>query len=67
MSTTVEELVKDVVVPSPRVQVPDCLRRPILVRPKMLMGSGPTNFSQRVIEALSKPLMGIYSDEMYQV
>ena len=59
----VEELLLDTSV----IAVPECMRRPILVRPKVLMGTGPTNLSQRVIEALGKPLMGLYHDETVQV
>lgn len=43
------------------------LRRPILVKPQVLMGAGPTNLSQRVTEALSKPVMGLYTKELHQV
>lgn len=49
------------------VSPPDSMRRQILVRPKILMGSGPTNLSQRVTEAMSKPIMGIYHKETFQV
>lgn len=49
------------------VAVPSSLRRPILTRPKVLMGSGPTNYTQRVIESLSKPIMGLYCQESYQI
>lgn len=49
------------------VAPPKALRRPILVRSKILMGSGPTNLSQRVIEAMNKPIMGMYHSETYQV
>lgn len=49
------------------VPVPSSLRRPILTRPTVLMGSGPTNYSQRVLESLSKPLVGLYSNECFQI
>lgn len=49
------------------IQKPSCLQRGINVKPKVLMGSGPTNPSQRVIEALSKPIMGLYDDDYLQV
>lgn len=49
------------------VPVPDSLRRPIYTKPKILMGSGPTNYTQRVIESMAKPLTGLYSKEYYQV
>lgn len=58
---------KNVVPKVSGVPVPESLRRPIHTRSKVLMGSGPTNYTQRVIEALSKPIMGIYSDEFYQI
>lgn len=46
---------------------PNGLRRPMLTRPKVLMGTGPTNFAQRVSEALRKPLMGLYAEEIFQI
>lgn len=49
------------------VPVPSCLLRPISTKPAILLGTGPTNFSQRVSEALCKPLMGLYMDETHQV
>lgn len=58
--TNIEEIVE-------RFPVPKTLRRSILVKPQVLMGSGPTNPSQRIIEALSKPIMGLHTDELHQV
>lgn len=55
------------IAPRTGVAVPSSLRRPILTRPKVLMGSGPTNYTQRVIEALSKPMMGLCAAETYQI
>lgn len=49
------------------IPIPNTLRRPIAVRPMVLMGSGPTNPSQRVTEALCKPVMGLYTQEFEQV
>lgn len=49
------------------IPVPNSLRRPILTRPKVLMGTGPTNYSARVINALSQPIMGLYAAETYQI
>lgn len=49
------------------IPTPNTLRRPIAVRPMVLMGSGPTNPTQRVTEALCKPIMGLYSPELEQV
>lgn len=50
-----------------RYPAPAELRRSILVKPQVLMGSGPTNPTKRVTEALSKPVMGLYSPELHQV
>lgn len=61
------DLPEKIVTPSTVVPVPSTLLRPIATRPKILMGTGPTNFSQRVSEALCKPLMGLYMDETHQV
>lgn len=58
--TNIEEIVE-------RFPVPKTLRHRILVKPQVLMGSGPTNLSQRVIEALSKPVMGMHTEELHQV
>lgn len=49
------------------IPIPINLRRPIAVKSMVLMGSGPTNMSQRVIEALGKPTMGLYTPEFAQV
>lgn len=49
------------------IQPPTSLRRPIAIRHLVLMGTGPTNPSTRVTEALSKPVMGLYTDEFAQV
>lgn len=59
--------VKDPEQQSPKFPAPESLRRPIFIRPKILMGPGPTNPVPRVTEVLSKPMMGIYSAETYQV
>lgn len=64
---SIEETTADIVAPSKNVPVPSRLLRPIATRPKILMGTGPTNFSQRVSEAMCKPLMGLYMDETHQV
>lgn len=52
---------------STRVLPPNSLRRPIVTRPRVMMGAGPTNPTQRVTEALSKPQMGIHTDDVHQV
>lgn len=49
------------------ISIPNCLRRPLAVRPMVLMGTGPTNSTKRVMEALCKPAMGLYSSEYNQV
>lgn len=49
------------------IQPPNSLRRRIAVKPMVLMGTGPTNPSKRVSEALIKPVMGLYTDEYTQV
>lgn len=49
------------------IHPPNSLRRSIAVRPMVLMGSGPTNPSKRVTEALIKPVMGLYTEEFGQV
>lgn len=49
------------------IPIPNTLRRPIAVRQMVLMGSGPTNSTLRVTEALSKPVMGLYTPELGQV
>lgn len=74
MASTVETSVKisptivgPVATNTTQVLPPNCLRRPILIRPRVMMGSGPTNPTQRVTEALSKPQMGIFSDDVHQV
>ncbi len=64
---SIEKSDENIVQPSTDVPVPNCLLRPIATNPKILMGTGPTNFSQRVSEALCKPLMGLYMDETHKV
>lgn len=49
------------------IPIPQTLRRAIAVRPMVLMGSGPTNTTQRVTEALCKPIMGLHTQEFEQV
>lgn len=49
------------------IPIPNTLRRPIAVRHMVLMGTGPTNPTQRVTEALCKPTMGLYTQEFAQV
>lgn len=59
---TLEELEYEDAIP-----IPSSLRRPIAVRPMVLMGTGPTNPTKRVMEALCKPIMGIYTPDFHQV
>lgn len=49
------------------IPVPNSLRRPLAVRPMVLMGTGPTNSTQRVTEALCKPVMGLYQPDFAKV
>lgn len=49
------------------IPVPDSLRHPIHTKSTVLMGAGPTNYTQRVIEAMTKPITGLYSAEFYRV
>lgn len=49
------------------IQAPQRLRGPINCRPMVLMGTGPTNPTKRVMEALTKPIMGLYTNEFHQV
>lgn len=71
MSSKVETIGSAIVSPittnSTRVPPPNSLRRPIVTRPRVMMGSGPTNPTQRVTEAMSKPQMGIHSADVHQV
>lgn len=62
---SIKEAATDIV--TPYVPVPSSLLRPIATRPRFLMGTGPTNVSQRVSESICKPLMGLYMDETYKV
>lgn len=64
---TIEEPSVDIETNNNNIPVPTSLLRPIATRPKFLMGTGPTNLSQRVSEAICKPLMGLYMDETHQV
>lgn len=64
---SIDQKPADIVAPSTDVPVPSSLLRPIATRPKFLMGTGPTNLSKRVSEAICKPIMGLYMDETHQV
>lgn len=58
---------KSVKIQEPKYPVPESLRRPILIRPRVLMCSGPATPAPRATEVLSKPIMGLYNAETYQV
>lgn len=45
------------------IPVPESLLRPMYTKFKVLMGAGPTNYTQRVMEAMTKPLISQYSTE----
>lgn len=64
---SIDQNTAEIVASARDVPVPSSLLRPMATRPKFLMGTGPTNFSQRVSEALCKPTMGLYMDETHQV
>lgn len=49
------------------VPPPLCLKRSLYVPNKTLMGPGPSNCSQRVLTALSNPVLGHLHPECLQV
>lgn len=49
------------------IQPPECLKKPLFVPHKLLMGAGPSNTSPRVLYALGKPTMGHLHTETTQV
>lgn len=67
LSDDVIEAVESVHIDKSKFVVPESLRRPILTRPMVLMGTGPTNPTPRVLEALNRPVMGIYTEEVAKV
>lgn len=49
------------------VAAPACLTRPMFVREKRLLGAGPSNPPNAVLNALSQPMMGHLHPETLQV
>lgn len=49
------------------VDPPACLKRPLFVPNKLLMGPGPSNCPPRVLYALSQPILGHLHTETAQV
>lgn len=50
-----------------RVSPPASLKKPLDVPEKLMMGPGPSNYSQRVRDAMSKPVLGHLHPETLQV
>lgn len=46
---------------------PESLKKALNIPNKILMGPGPSNFSQRVLNVLSKPVIGHMHTETIQV
>lgn len=49
------------------VNPPEVLRKPLNIPRKTLMGPGPSNCSPRVLEAMSKDVLGHMHKEVFQV
>ena len=49
------------------VEAPECLTLPIQVPSKLLMGAGPSNASESVLNAGSLPLLGHLHTEFIKV
>lgn len=49
------------------VPKPESLKRPMHIREKQLMGPGPSNPSETVYNALSRPMMGHMHTETFKV
>lgn len=50
-----------------RVAAPESLKKALIVPPKLLMGPGPSNCSERVLKAMAKPILGQLHKETLQV
>jgi len=50
-----------------KYSIPETLRRPVLIRSRVLMSAGPATPAARVTEVLSKPIMGLHNAETYQI
>lgn len=40
------------------VEKPEVLKKPLDVPQKLMMGAGPSNYSQRVMNAMARPVLG---------
>ncbi|XP_058057202.1 alanine--glyoxylate aminotransferase [Anopheles bellator] len=50
-----------------RVSAPAVLREPLVVPDKLLMGPGPSNAPQRVLDAMSRPILGHLHPETLKI
>uniref|UniRef100_A0A182Q275 Alanine--glyoxylate aminotransferase n=1 Tax=Anopheles farauti TaxID=69004 RepID=A0A182Q275_9DIPT len=50
-----------------RVSAPEVLREPLVVPDKLLMGPGPSNAHPRVLEAMSRPILGHLHPETLKI
>lgn len=50
-----------------RISPPESLKKPLEVPEKLMMGPGPSNYTQRVRDAMSKPILGHLHPETLQV
>lgn len=50
-----------------RITPPASLKKPLEVPEKLMMGPGPSNYPQRVRDAMSKPILGHLHPETLQV
>lgn len=50
-----------------RITPPKSLKKPLEVPEKLMMGPGPSNYPQRVRDAMSKPILGHLHPETLQV
>lgn len=50
-----------------RISPPVSLKKPLVVPEKLMMGPGPSNYSQRVRDAMSKPILGHLHPETLKV
>lgn len=50
-----------------RIEKPEVLKKTLEVPDKLMMGAGPSNYSQRVRDAMSKPVLGHLHPETLKV
>ncbi|XP_049278987.1 alanine--glyoxylate aminotransferase [Anopheles funestus] len=50
-----------------RISAPEVLREPLVVPEKLLMGPGPSNAHPRVLEAMSRPILGHLHPETLKI